>query len=434
MFVVLPVLPASADHGVNDNVWCSFGYGSGDNSDPVRMVSVCRTDVDQTDITSWAFRSQWQGASTVESRSVSVADPVVSEGGFVVTVDTTVTMLSSGGPWTGAPGDTDTNDLRTAPDCFVTAKGSGATGWEPLSGAVGWDIDEWHCVWFGEVEAAEMPPTPNADGSITEAPLARCWVDLEAGADQWRANFGADTSNADAGVADTYAWDFGTQGSSTDQEPSVSYPSPDDSGSKWSATVTIDRDGQTADCTIVFDFFGPSHVDGDAGGSGDPDDAVDAGCPATWNVGGYIICWMKRLFVPQGDAISDAAQDLRDAAESNWPMGPGFQALEDAGVLESDATASQSEPSLVDPYHEQNGTCHAWGLPLDFDPDTPGAQHYSDILDMCSGGIDEPSPNSWQAAKNDFRELSWAASSAFAFLAGVMVLYNAFNRVSADGN
>lgn len=154
--------------------------------------------------------------------------------------------------------------------------------------------------------------------------------------------FLASQGTVDDDVEYEWSWDFGdSSGSSTSRRPTYTYgdlSTMPDGG--WIAEVTLvatvtlsnhlftnGTEVDTQTCSLRVDFLNPDESDP---GSSDPE-ADDPDCPTGW---GWlnplaITRILKCLFVPT-DSLTDSWDDLVDAADTSYPLGPATFAV---GVL-----------------------------------------------------------------------------------------------------
>jgi hypothetical protein len=234
-------------------------------------------------------------------------------------------------------------------------------------------------------------PTSSGGSGTQPDPTTTCGVDLTSGDGVYRAVFKNTVTNTVSGVTDTYAWAFGDTGTSTTQSPTHVYATPTASGGgKWTATVTTTRPGanNTDVCTIVFDFFGPSHVDGDSGDSEpQPDDTEETedGC-SLWPHK-FIVCWMKKLFIPSGTFVEDQFEEWHDLALEQWPAAPVVWFVDTMSDAQT-GLASGDAPDWL-PVRSNDG-CGSWvDLPLplvDGDVHVPLLPTHSE---GCGGDMDQ---------------------------------------------
>jgi hypothetical protein len=295
----------------------------------------------------------------------------------------------------------------------VTSVGSGYPAYPPVGGT----------------------PPPPAQAAV------KCWVDLDAGEGIWRARFGTTVTNPLEGVTDSYGWTFGDSATSTLEDPQHVYATATNAGAKWSAVVTVHRvDGYGQSptdktCTVVFDFTGESHVDGDQGEGDEPGEEDEGNCasnPAPWNIVG----WLKRLFIPCGDVIAEKADELVTAAGDNWPIGAIQYAAGGVEDLSEDATTGYAADSgYAEGQHVEGVECSHLSVPLKWDSTDDGdisTQQQADLqlFDNCMPGPNDEQRDPW---KVQLRNVTRGLSVVFAMVIGLAVIRNAAQRAMNKG-
>jgi hypothetical protein len=259
-------------------------------------------------------------------------------------------------------------------------------------------------------------------GGTPDIPVPDCSVEKSNAGGKWIATFDAEVTNPDAGATDTYAWDFGDSTSSTQEDPKHEYSDAQDGSDPWVATITVTRAGaiSTGECVLEVDFL----ADDDEGGT-----TVEcAANPAYYDIVG----WLKRLFIPCGDALSETYDDLSASASGNWPIGPALDAYNGITAVDEATSDTELEGPVSDIAYTNGGNdCSGLLLPLDFDGDgTDNAD--VDILGACPTPVENDGGAG--GIVRTFQTLSQTVTTALAFVAGTFVIIGGAKKAMGGGS
>ena len=239
---------------------------------------------------------------------------------------------------------------------------------------------------------------PAFPGAPTTPQKANCAVLKEERGDGfYRARLRVTVTNPEGGRTDTITADHGDTNS--DETPVTNVPywhyfTTPTAGQAFTVVYTIASTGQEGSnitCTLSVNFFDDELDTAEGGGETEVDDG-EGDEEVTESCGFFdVVCWLKKLFIPNGDAIADAAGDLSDAAGENWPLGPVLQGVDDVTGIDDDVVeGSDEDQDLVDDQTVTNpgNGCSALGVPLRLNPADPDDVTNMNVLDGCPPGVD----------------------------------------------